>query len=258
MGLCLEVLFMEPFLALLVSTDSGPVNVTQKILEEHGVSVKVVVSVSAAEQLIRTTKFDLGVFDHDVPDALNLAVWRGASTNPKMVFAMVRGANLNEVGGKRVQFVLQKPFTADLFARTLRAAYGAMIRDRRVAFRHPVQIKPATSALIQKQGNQNLQSSMIVDISQTGLCIQTQEILPQGATLQIDFQLPDGNDVVHTTGSVMWTRASGRTGIKFIQVPAAEQKSLIAWLDGMLPYEMESVPRIVPPGARQDRPELQM
>jgi DNA-binding response OmpR family regulator len=249
---------MEPFLALLVSTDSGTLTVGQKILEEHGVSVKVVATVAAAEQLIKTTKFDLGVFDHDVPEALNLAVWRGASTNPRMVFAMVRGANLNEVRGKRVQFVVQKPFTADLFARTLRAAYGAMIRDRRVAFRHPVQIKPSTSALILKQGNQNLQSSMIVDVSQTGLCIQTQEILPQGATLQIDFQLPDNSEVIHAVGTVMWTRASGRTGIRFTQVSASEQKALIAWLDGMLPYEMESIPRIVPPGARQERMELQM
>jgi hypothetical protein len=32
---------MEPFLALLVSADSGALTVTQKILEEYGVSVKV-------------------------------------------------------------------------------------------------------------------------------------------------------------------------------------------------------------------------
>jgi CheY-like chemotaxis protein len=39
---------MEPFLALLVSADSGALTVTQKILEEYGVSVKVVGSALAA------------------------------------------------------------------------------------------------------------------------------------------------------------------------------------------------------------------
>lgn len=78
---------MESFLALLVSADSGALTVTQKILEEYGVSVKVVGSALAAVPLIKTTKFDLGVFDHDVPGALNLVSGRATSANPKTVIA---------------------------------------------------------------------------------------------------------------------------------------------------------------------------
>jgi CheY-like chemotaxis protein len=250
---------MEPFLALLVSADPGPLAVTQKVLEEYGVNIKVVESAQAAEKLIKTTKFDLGIFDHDVPEALNLAAKRGAGFNPQMVFALLRSAHLNDVRGKRIHFVVQKPFTADLFARSLRAAYGTMIRERRVGFRHPVQIKPASSVLIQEHGNQSLQSSMILDLSQTGLCIQTKEILPQGATLQVDFYLPESKELIHATGSVMWTRASGRTGFRFTHVPLAEQKYLTAWLDSIFPYEAEAIPRAVPPAGRHERlAELQM
>jgi CheY-like chemotaxis protein len=246
---------MEPFFALVVSADPGPLNVTHKVLEEHGVNVRVVASAQAAEQLIKTTKFDLGIFDHDLPGALDLA--RGhESLNPKMVFALLRGAQVKEVRGKRIHFIVQKPFTADLLARSLRAAYGTMIRERRVAFRHPVQIKPVASALVQEQGKQNLQSSVILDVSQTGFCIQTQEILPLGATLQVDFHLPDGRELIHTTGSVMWTRASGRTGVRVTEISAAEQKFLTAWLDSILPYEAEAIPRAVPPAARQERAVL--
>jgi CheY-like chemotaxis protein len=244
---------MDPFLALLVSADTGTLTVTQKVLEEYGVSVKVVPSAQAAEKLIKTTRFDLGIFDHDVPEALNLTAKKGMSVNPQMVFALLRGTHLNDVRGKRVHFVVQKPFTADLFARSLRAAYGTMIRERRVAFRHPVQIKPVSSALVQDHGNQSLQSSIILDLSQTGLCIQTKEILPQGATLQLEFHLPDSKELIHATGSVMWTRASGRTGLRFTNVPMAEHKILIAWLDSILPYETEAVPRAVPPAGRHER-----
>ncbi|HEX4604861.1 MAG TPA: PilZ domain-containing protein [Candidatus Angelobacter sp.] len=245
---------MEPFFALLVSADPGPLAVTQKILEEHGVNVKVAASVQAAEQLLKSNKFDLGVFDNDVPGALNLVSVRGASANPKMVFALLHSACLNDVRGKRVHFVVQKPFTADLFVRSLRAAYGTMVRERRVAFRHPVQIKPASSVLVQEQGNQNLKSSIILDLSQNGLCIQTQEILPLGATLQIDFHLPEMSELIHISGTVQWTRASGRTGINFKHIPAPEQKHLTAWLDSRLPYATEAIPRAVPQAVRHDRP----
>jgi CheY-like chemotaxis protein len=254
-----EVLFMKPFSALLLSADPGSVAITQKILEKYGLTVKVVASAQSAEQLIKTTKFDLGVFDHDLPEALNLVAGRATSANPQMIFALVRGARLNDVRGKRVHFVVQKPFTADLFARSLRAAYGTMIRDRRLGFRHLVRIKPVSCELVQDGGNQALTSSTIMDISQNGMCIQTLEILPQGVTLQIAFQLPESRELIHATGSVMWTRASGRTGIRFIHVSQPEQKNLTAWLDSMLPYETETIPRAAPPSARQARmAELQM
>src|ERR1700729_2874044 len=101
---------MEPFFALVVSADPGPLSVTHKVLEEHGVNVKVVASAQAAEQAIKTTKFDLGIFDHDLPGVLDLA--RGhESLNPKMVFALLRGAQVREVRGKRIHFIVQKPFT---------------------------------------------------------------------------------------------------------------------------------------------------
>lgn len=245
---------MEPFSALLVSADPGSLAVTQKILEKYGLRVKVVASAQSADQLIKTTKFDLGVFDHDLPEALNLVAGRATSANPKMIFALVSGAQLNDIRGRRVHFVVQKPFTADLFARSLRAAYGTMIRERRLGYRHLVRIKPVACELIQDRGNQTLKSSTILDISQTGMCIQTLEILPQGVSLQIDFQLPESRELIHATGSVMWTRASGRTGIRFIHVPPPEQKSLTAWLDSMLPYEMEAIPRAAPPpSARPER-----
>jgi CheY-like chemotaxis protein len=244
---------MNPFSALLLSADPGPLTVTQKILEEYGVSVKIVGSATEAAQLIKTTRFDLGIFDHDVPQALNLAAGRAADANPKMVFALFRAAALHDVRGKRVHFVVQKPFSADLFARSLRAAYGTMIRERRLAFRHPVEIKPDTSILIQERGDQALHSTTILDLSQTGMCVQTMEILPQGAALQINFQLPESREVIHVNGTVMWTRASGRTGIKFTHVPPLELKHLIEWLDSKLPYEIGTISRAAPPSLQRER-----
>jgi hypothetical protein len=205
------------------------------------VSIRLADSVAAARQMVKTSKFDLAIYDHDVPGALDLADGRSPLANPKLVFVLVRNTNRNDATGRRIHFVVQKPFTADLFARSLRAAYGTMLRDRRISFRHPVQIKAGSTVLLQERGNQTLQAATILDLSQTGLCVQTVEILPQGATLEIEFQLPENRGLIHVTGSVMWTRASGRTGVKFVQVPAAEQKTLTLWLDSLLPYPVEGI-----------------
>jgi CheY-like chemotaxis protein len=246
---------MEPLFALLLSTDPGPLGTTQKVLEGYGVTVKVAGSIAAASQLIKTTKFDLGVYDNDVPGALDLAGGGSLVANPRMIFGLMRSNTLGNTAGKRVHFVVQKPFTADLFARSLRAAYGTMIRDRRISFRHPVQIKPLSAFLVQEKGNQPLHAATILDLSQTGLCLQTLEILQQNATLELEFQLPDSKEIIHATGSVMWTRASDRTGIKFIRIASAEQKNLTAWLDSLLPYKIEALPR---PAVRHEHHGVEM
>src|ERR1043166_5382437 len=54
-----EELFMEPFTALLLSTDPGPLSTTEKILEEYGVCIRVAGSVTAASQLVKSVRFDL-------------------------------------------------------------------------------------------------------------------------------------------------------------------------------------------------------
>lgn len=244
---------MEPFSALLLSNDSAVLAITQKVLEEYGLTVKTAGSASAADHLLKTARFDLGVFDYELPDALNLAVARSTYANPKMVFALLPTGHVKDVHGKRVHFVVQKPFTTDLFARSLRAAHGTMIQDRRLAFRHPVKIVPATSLILVEKGNQRLHSVNILDLSQAGMCIQTMEILPQGAALQIDFHLPETRELVHVTGIVMWTRASGRTGVKFAHVPPEELKLLISWLDSKLPYDVKNVPSAMAAASHRER-----
>ncbi|HEU4416771.1 MAG TPA: PilZ domain-containing protein [Candidatus Angelobacter sp.] len=243
---------MEPFSALLISNDAGSVSITQKVMEDFGVCVKVVPTMADANRLIKTTKFDLAVLDNDVQGALQLVAGRTPIANPKILFGLVRNTTVKDLAGKRVHFIMQKPLTAALFARSLSAAYGPMIHDRRVAFRHPVQIKPRSAMLVQEEGNQALHEATILDLSQNGLCIQTQEILPKGVTLQIEFEMPESKTLIHVTGRVMWTRASGRTGIEFTQIPAEEQKTLVTWLDSMLPYMADALPRQLPATARQD------
>ncbi len=237
---------MEPFSALVVCSDPGPLGVMHKVLEEHGVNVKVAATAPAAGQLMKPSRFDLAILDNDVPGALELAALRVSTVAPKMIFALVRGVKENEVRDKRVHFIMQKPFTLDLFSRSVRAAYGPMLRERRVGYRHRVKIVPTACTLIHDAEQKALPKSTILDLSQTGFCMQTAEMLPQHAAVRVEFQLPDNSGLIHAAGSVMWTQASGKTGIKFSNMPIAERITLNAWLESVLPRDVDSIPRQMP------------
>jgi hypothetical protein len=74
--------------------------------------------------------------------------------------------------------------------------------------------------------------------------------------VRIEFQLPDDSALVHAVGSVMWSKAPGKTGIKFTNIPVAERSSLNAWLESTLPHEAETVSRQMPPPRQEPRTEL--
>jgi CheY-like chemotaxis protein len=241
---------MEMLSALLLCSEPGTLGVTQKVLEDFGVVVRVAANAPAADQLMKRVRFDLGVLDCDVPGAFQLA-GPESSHAPKMIFGLVRALKTDGLRGKRIHFVVQKPFSADLFGKSLRAAYGSMLRERRAAFRHPVDIHPSSCLLIQENGQRNVSHTKISDISQTGLCLEAREMLPQGASLQIKFPVPDSKDTVELTGVVMWNQQSGKTGVRFTRVEAGEQKKLNAWLESILPYDAELVTRNMTSSARQ-------
>lgn len=234
---------MESFSALLLCNDPVSLGISQRVLEEYGFSVKTPGAAIAAEQLLKSSKFDLAIYDNDIPCAMDLALPSRSPNAPRIVFAMVRNATGAGMRGKRIHFIVQKPFTPDLFGRTLRAAFGVMLKDRRVAFRHPVVIQSA-GRVVRDEGSQKLANTTILDISRTGLCFQGSEMVPQGATVQLRFQLPETKHLLNITGIVMWTRASGRAGVKFSAVE--EQKILNDWLDTRVPFDQpELVPRPV-------------
>src|SRR5258707_11983747 len=138
---------MESLSGLLLSNDAGVLGMTNKIFDDYGFDVHVVTSAKAAEELVRLNFFDLAIFDQDVPGAMEMAREKSPGS-PRVVLGMVRRDKCLEIRGKRVHFVMQKPFSADLFLKSLRAAYGVIAQEKRAAFRHEVQIGAAPVTLV--------------------------------------------------------------------------------------------------------------
>jgi DNA-binding response OmpR family regulator len=234
---------MEQFSALVICNDPSMVGMAHKALEEQGMAVKVAQTATAADLLLQKNRFDLALFDNDVPGAMQLAGAEEQGNFPKMVFAMVQRAKAVEMYGRRVHFIVQKPFTADLLSRSLRAAFGVMLRERRAAFRHIVDLTATSCVAIKDKETKNLGMAVIVDISETGLCLQTREVLQQGTEVQVTIPLPDGKEPIEAQGTVVWNQSTGKSGIKFTRMAMVEKQKLSAWLDSMMPYDMELQPR---------------
>jgi CheY-like chemotaxis protein len=240
---------MEPFSALLVSNDAAAVGVTGKILNEYDVRVDVVKTAPDMAKLMQQRRYDLAVYDHDVPGATELASTHGARNRPRLAMALVRGGRVKELRGRPIHLVVQKPFTPDLFIKSIRAAYSLIVKDRRTAFRCPVQIDALSSTMVSAGVQRLLENIKLVNISQSGMCIQAGESLPKGALIVIHFLLPESKKLVRAKGSILWSDESCKAGIKFVEIPALDRQNLGDWLSLRMPLDSELAPK---PGARRN------
>jgi hypothetical protein len=135
----------------------------------------------------------------------------------------------------RLNFILYRPFNDDLFTRIVRAAYRPIAADRRANLRHKVSINVTSCNLLHQGEIRTLKAATIVNLSRTGMCLETSEILPQTARIQLSFLLPENEVRVRITGTVIWTHASGQGGIQFGQLEFDEQRKLEDWLDSKFP-----------------------
>jgi hypothetical protein len=224
-----------PHLSALVLSGNAEAVLVNRVLESHGFRVERAQNAKAAETLCRGERFDLAVYDHSVTGAIELAGPRCPTSRPRVTVGILPPAGASEGASKRLHFVVRKPFTSDLFARTVKAAYGPIAADRRVSFRHNVRIAVSSCRLDHHGSMRSISGAQIVNISQTGMCLQSEEMLPQNAGLALDFTVPHRQLALHVQGRVMWSHASGRAGVKFGQLKPADLRNLEDWLDSLLP-----------------------
>ena len=101
--------------------------------------------------------------------------------------------------------------------------------NRRRRVRHKVHT-PAYATLNGASGGMVLDLNEILDISQDGMAIQTSPPLEVNRTVSLCLDLSETKTYIHTTGNVIWSDRSGRTGIRFADMPEASVSHLKEWL----------------------------
>ncbi|HZU30340.1 MAG TPA: PilZ domain-containing protein [Candidatus Angelobacter sp.] len=229
------------FSALLLSTEEQT-TLVKRVLEDYGILVHATSNVEDADKGMRSARFDLVICDFDVPAANELAClqlsnhWRGVA------MGLMPGTRMNHAASKRIQLRMPKPVTVDMLVRSLKASYSNMANSRVATYRHTVAAKLVAGTLNHRGWQRTLHQVNVLNLSQTGLCLNASEPLPQGASLTMSLVLP-GSASVHASGSVVWSHTSGRTGVAFKRSSCPEMKKLRERLNEWLPIDLGLIAR---------------
>jgi len=221
--------------ALLVSKDDNSADILSRTLAGFAVAVERFSEPEIALHRLAEQRFDSLIVDFDQPEVATQLLQ--SVTKPKTgvlvtIALLSNESSVREVLKTGAKFILHKPFTAEQAAASLRAATALLRRERRCAYRVPVQA-PVQLSL---PGGDPIEGIML-DLSQTGMDVLAAQPLLPAALIGLRFTLPDGSVEIDAHGEVAWANPNGQSGVRFLDIPPEQVEPLNAWLQANSPEE---------------------
>jgi len=224
--------------ALLVSSNIQTIEFLCVHMQKLAMHVETACDVESANRKLCHAKFEGVIIDLELgADALQLLKKLRDMTSHKHAISFAIVGDELQTGIEcqaSAMFLLRRPLAAPAVIKMLRAAYPMMFRERRRYYRHPVEMR----IMVKGEGTEFATGS--INISETGMAIQSYTALAVGAKLQLRLDLPDVPDPMSLAGEVRWSDPKGRVGILFLDVPARVSERLQAWLSERM---TELIPR---------------
>jgi len=215
--------------ALVVCPDQDSATLLTLILSELGMAAEHTASMSRGLELVDSQHFDAIVLDYRADQSSEeffARLRQSAKNRASMLIAVVDGEfNPRPVFGLGAHFILYRPLSSERTRISLRAARNLMRRERRRAPRAAV----SSTANVAYPGGPEL-NAVLTDLSDGGTLIHTANRLPPACKVYFEFALPGQQQLVRLSGEVAWQHASGRTGIRFLDVPQSSRRLMQTWL----------------------------
>jgi DNA-binding response OmpR family regulator len=215
-------------LALLVSTDDAASEVLGRVLAASGIAVERFSEMTTAMDRLRQQRFDALIIDFEDVAAAAQILEEGRKLNSSglMTVALVAvRERARDILSGGANFILYKPISEEKAAAGLRAVTALLTRERRRAYRVPVQ-----AAVELTLPDKRKMEGILLDLSETGLDVLAAEPQVSGTRLEFRFQLPDGKAEVRANGQVAWAKENGQTGVKFLDLSDSAKLELKSWL----------------------------
>jgi len=213
--------------ALLVSTDNSAAEVLGRVLPAFGIAVDRSSDPETTMARIQQQKFDAIIADFEDPKAASAALEqaRNLGSGSISIALVADPTKVRDILSGGAHFVLYKPVSEEGAKAGLRAAAALLSRERRRAFRVPVQAPVQITLPDTRKAD-----GILLDLSETGMDVLTAEAQTTGSLLAFQFQLPDGALQVEAHGQVAWANPNGQTGVRFLDVSQEVSAGLRAWL----------------------------
>lgn len=216
--------------ALVLSRDPEVIKTLGRVLDEANIDIQVCATADDARKILEQHKYDALVVDcDDVPGAPEVLqqLRKGKSNRSCIAFALVNGGTtVREAFELGANFALDKPVSQERAMRSIKAAQGLIMRERRRYYRHLV---TATGTIV-VDGSTQLPVS-IITISEGGVSIECSRRLDEGGAARLRILLPGSTTPLDFKGEIIWSDAEGRAGIRFQVLPLQTKSELESWLE---------------------------
>ena len=222
---------------LLVCNDTATIERLRENMQQLAIATEVCVQTDMALRLLNLKKFEGVIVDFglDKADQILEQIRLSPSNRTAVTFAIT---DPGATTGLAVQpnFLMEKPLSPASVGRTLKAAFGMIVRERRRSFRCPVQLP----AEIEANGQRS--DCTLVNISEGGMAITKAPILRAGTHLRVLFTLPGETVRFKIEAEVCWYDEKGRGGLRSLRIPSEQKSRLQVWLAAKLEEDLpESV-----------------
>jgi hypothetical protein len=229
---------------LLVCADPATIQQMGEGMQQLAIATEVCVDAGMALGLLSRKKFEAVIVDFGLAraDELLEQVRLSPSNRTAVTFAITDPGKPARFD-IQPNFLMEKPLSTSSVARTFKAAFGSIVRERRRSFRCPIEIPAA----IQVNGEEV--NCHLVNISEGGQAITGSPLLKPGAQVRVLFTLPGQFLRFKIESEVCWYDEKGRAGLRSLMIPSEQKSVLQQWLAAKLE---EALPESV---ARQFRRE---
>jgi ActR/RegA family two-component response regulator len=224
---------------LLVSPSSLTMYQLAKCAHRFSMSVQVCTETRTALDLVNRQRFDAVTVDLSLgqPATEILRETRLSDANRTSVaFAISSTFDESKAAFKAgSSFVLERPLSFDSIRRTLHAAHGLILRERRRHFRCPV----AIPVLVQRDGTTPVYGETS-NISEGGMALRTLIPLNPGDEGVVRFILPQTLFSIRTEVKVCWYNETGQAGLHFQSLSQRDSAELQQWVSRKFEKQLAS------------------
>ena len=232
-------LYAQGVRCLLLSEDEKSVSVLRRLMRDLEIEVEHYSDPhSAIEDLVRGT-FDSVIVDTDDPAGAGLLLQTVRSLPPskaRLVIALATAHTSAHLGfGAGAHLAIYKPVSVDRMGLTIRAVRNLIARDRR---RGAARIPISVAATLAHAGKTT--ALFVVDLSEGGVAIRSNEPIPATGPLTLTCSLPDTQRTFVAPVEIMWQADNGLAGLRFLNLSSESRRLLQQWLKVNVPEKKKT------------------
>ena len=214
--------------SMVVSRDWQEVSVLECILGGLHMDVAVEAEPERAMARLNNSKIDALIVDCDLNGSSQfLCELQRADLHPNTVPLVIMGApqTTRSLDATGALFAFEKPISVEQAVRTLSAARN-MILDGRLRYHRAGLEVPV---YLTCKGQKPL-DAFLINLSQGGMQIHTDETVETAKPMQVSFDLPGARSGLKARVEIAWKDKRGNLGIRFVKLAPTERRTLQLWL----------------------------